>query len=54
MVVVILQQRQGAFQGNAGHERDIGPVMDQTIGNLNRFAFLFCLHLADFDLSALE
>jgi hypothetical protein len=54
VVVVILQQRQGAFHGNAGHERDTGPVMDQTIGNLNRFAFLFCLLLAYFELSAME
>ena len=54
MIVVVLQQRQGAFQGNAGHEHDTGPVMDQTIGNLNGFAFLFCLLLAYSELSPLE
>ena len=54
VIVVILQQRQGVFQGNIGHKRDSGPVMDQTIRNLNRFAFLFCILLAYFELSAPE
>jgi len=50
VVVVVLKQGQGAFEGHSGYERDTDPVMDQTIGNLNRFAFLSCLLLVDFEL----
>ncbi len=55
MVIVILKDSENLWEGRARNEDHANPVMNQTAGNLNRFAiFFFRVQLLNVDLAVTE